>query len=135
MLARGHLVLDLIHVVVVRHVTRSPLAHFLTGGLNLQSIHHCLPSISLVPYPAMYPKFRKVCEKHHCAPMDCGSMGLAIIKHWRYVYQLGGGLLPSDRINPSGSEGSKGSEPAEARKNDKRGRPKWGATTTTSSSS
>ena len=46
------------------HATSSRLATFLTGGLNLQSIHHTLPSVSLVHYRALYPKFVAVCQKH-----------------------------------------------------------------------
>ena len=42
------------------------LVWFITGGLNLQSIHHLLPSVSCVHYPAMYPKFLAICEKHGC---------------------------------------------------------------------
>ena len=59
--------------------------------LHLQSVHHCMPSISLVHYPAIYPLFREVCKKHDCLPMDTGSMVFAIMSHWSYVYQLGRG--------------------------------------------
>lgn len=85
------------------HSTASWLSHFLTGGLNLQSIHHCMPGVSLVHYPAMYPAFRAVCEKHGCAPTVVGSIGRAIAYHWRYVYDLGGGHLASD-IKPAPEE-------------------------------
>lgn len=53
-----------------------------------------MPSISLVHYPAIYPKFRAVCEKHGCLPTDAGPMPNAIASHWRYVYELGKGDPP-----------------------------------------
>lgn len=37
---------------------------FVSGGLNGQALHHCLPSISQAHYRALYPKFQRVCKKH-----------------------------------------------------------------------
>jgi len=36
----------------------------LSGGLNTQAIHQCLPSVSAMHLRALYPKFREVCIKH-----------------------------------------------------------------------
>ena len=69
----------------------SRLTGFLTGGLNLQSIHHLLPSVSCVHYPAMYPKFLAICEKHGCLPDRADGFAHALAKHWSYVYRLGKG--------------------------------------------
>lgn len=44
--------------------TDSYLWYFLSGGLNMQSIHHCMPGISHSHYTALYPGFLKVLEKH-----------------------------------------------------------------------
>ena len=77
----------------------SRLTGFLTGGLNLQSIHHLLPSVSCVHYPAMYPKFLAICEKHGCVPARANGFFDAVAKHWNYVYRLGlgeEGLPPPD---------------------------------------
>ena len=67
------------------------LVWFITGGLNLQSIHHLLPSVSCVHYPAMYPKFLAICEKHGCLPDRADGFAHALAKHWSYVYRLGKG--------------------------------------------
>lgn len=38
--------------------------YLISGGLNMQSIHHVIPGISHSHYTAMYPGFKKVLEKH-----------------------------------------------------------------------
>jgi len=35
-----------------------------SGGLNTQTIHHCLPSVSAMHLRSLYPKFRQVCMRH-----------------------------------------------------------------------
>lgn len=42
----------------------SPFWGHISGGLNTQAIHHCMPSISAMHLREMYPKFRQVCKKH-----------------------------------------------------------------------
>mmetsp|Transcript_10780 Transcript_10780/g.17390 ORF Transcript_10780/g.17390 Transcript_10780/m.17390 type:complete len:501 (+) Transcript_10780:114-1616(+) len=44
--------------------TGSHLWSVLSGGLNNQALHHCLPSVSCCHYTDLYPKFQAVCEKH-----------------------------------------------------------------------
>mmetsp|Transcript_14362 Transcript_14362/g.18819 ORF Transcript_14362/g.18819 Transcript_14362/m.18819 type:complete len:461 (+) Transcript_14362:166-1548(+) len=46
------------------YATGSHLWRVISGGLNTQSLHHCLPSISCCHYTDMYPKFEAVCKKH-----------------------------------------------------------------------
>ena len=58
-----------------------------------------MPSISLVHYPEIYPKFRAVCKKHSCLPTNAGSLFQAIATHWWYIYRLGQGELSSDIIS------------------------------------
>ena len=74
--------------------TSSRLACFLTGGLNTQSLHHTLPSISLVHYHALYPAFHKLCVKYGCVPeappAGTGLLG-ALAANVVYVYRLGRG--------------------------------------------
>mmetsp|Transcript_95688 Transcript_95688/g.169101 ORF Transcript_95688/g.169101 Transcript_95688/m.169101 type:complete len:497 (-) Transcript_95688:213-1703(-) len=38
---------------------------FVSGGLNTQALHHCIPSVSQAHYRALYPKFRQVCKEHN----------------------------------------------------------------------
>ncbi|CAM9299214.1 unnamed protein product [Heterosigma akashiwo] len=45
--------------------TGSHLWSVLSGGLNNQALHHCLPSVSCCHYVDLYPKFQAVCEKHN----------------------------------------------------------------------
>jgi fatty acid desaturase len=40
------------------------IVSFLTGGVNMQSLHHLIPGVSSTLYYDLYPKYRKVCEKH-----------------------------------------------------------------------
>lgn len=37
---------------------------FLSGGLNMQGLHHLLPGIGSYHLIDMWPEFRKVCRKH-----------------------------------------------------------------------
>jgi len=62
---------------------------FLTGNLNVQSIHHTLPSIASAHYREMYPAFLEVCIKHGCEPQSCPTMAHAIYKHLTYIFRLG----------------------------------------------
>ncbi len=42
----------------------SVFTFFISGGLNMQSIHHVLPIVSQAHYVEMYPGFQKVLAKH-----------------------------------------------------------------------
>ena len=39
----------------------------MTGGINIQSMHHCFPSVCSANFVDVYPKFVEVCRKHNCA--------------------------------------------------------------------
>lgn len=36
----------------------------ISGGLNTQALHHCVPSVSAMHLHKLYPTFKKVCKKH-----------------------------------------------------------------------
>ena len=72
--------------------TNSRLTSFFTGALNMQSIHHVLPSISLVHYIHLYPAFYRICERHGCAPHTASSPLSALAQNFAYVYRLGHGV-------------------------------------------
>jgi linoleoyl-CoA desaturase len=38
----------------------------MTGGINIQSMHHCFPSVCSANFVDVYPKFVQVCEDHNC---------------------------------------------------------------------
>jgi fatty acid desaturase len=48
----------------VDYSSDSHLWRFLTGGLNVQTLHHVLPGVSNCHYTALYPKYEAVCRKH-----------------------------------------------------------------------
>jgi len=69
---------------------KNRLTTFMTGGLNLQSLHHVCPNVSCCHYVDLYPKFFAIAEKHNCAPSTAsGGWIHALYKHWLYVYRLG----------------------------------------------
>ena len=59
-----------------------------TGGLNMQSLHHCLPVLSSSRYRAFYPKFREVCLRHGLIIREVPSFWDAVSNYWCYVKQL-----------------------------------------------
>ena len=40
----------------------------ITGGLNAQGLHHCLPYVHHCHYPYMYEEYLKICQKHDISP-------------------------------------------------------------------
>lgn len=77
-------VLTSLDYAVDSHVWR-----FLTGGLNVQSIHHVLPSVSSCHYTALYPEFYRICLKHNCAPARKPTIVAALLSHLAFVFRLG----------------------------------------------
>lgn len=48
-----------------------------TGGLNTQSLHHCMPGVSSCHYDTLYPRFAAICKKHGAAPVVSPSLWTA----------------------------------------------------------
>ena len=67
----------------------SHVVRFLTGGLNVQSIHHVLPCVSSCHYTDLYPKFYHLCQKHGCQPAVKPNILAALASHLSHVYTLG----------------------------------------------
>jgi len=82
--------------------TSSPFVGFMTGHLNVQSLHHTLPSISSAHYRALYPGFHALCVKHGCEPPQGKSIAHVMSKHLGYVWNLGS-EIPAD--DPTESRG------------------------------
>jgi fatty acid desaturase len=59
-----------------------------TGGLNMQSLHHCLPVLSSSRYRAFYPRFREICLRHGLIIREVPSFWDAVRNYWSYVKQL-----------------------------------------------
>lgn len=45
-----------------------------SGGLNIQAIHHLLPTISASHLREMWPRFREVCNKHDVELKECNGI-------------------------------------------------------------
>ena len=67
----------------------SELWRFLTGGLNVQSIHHVMPGVNSCHYTKLYAKFHAICAKHGCAPETEPGIASAGLRHLKHVYDLG----------------------------------------------
>ena len=60
----------------------------ITGGLNVQSLHHCLPAIDSSHYLELYPKFRAICEKHGVKIHEVPTLWEAINKYLSHIQNL-----------------------------------------------
>ena len=67
----------------------SQLWRFLTGGLNVQSIHHVMPGVHTSHYTDLYGKFYAICEKHGCAPAQRRNVIGALHSHLSWIFELG----------------------------------------------
>jgi fatty acid desaturase len=45
-----------------------------SGALNMQALHHILPTVSASHLTEMYPKFKEVCKKHNVEVKECSGM-------------------------------------------------------------
>jgi fatty acid desaturase len=59
-----------------------------TGGLNMQSLHHCLPAVDSSHLMTLYPKFRAICEKHGVKIHQAPSLWAAIVQYWSHIHNL-----------------------------------------------
>jgi len=60
----------------------------MTGGLNVQAIHHCLPMVSCSHYKALYPKFEAVCAKNGIIIHKRRHIGHAMWTGMQHVWSL-----------------------------------------------
>jgi len=59
-----------------------------TGGLNMQSLHHCVPVLSSSRYREFYPKFRALCVKHGLVIHEVPNIWDAVISYWAHIWKL-----------------------------------------------
>jgi len=50
----------------------------MSGGLNTQALHHCIPGVSAMHLRALYPRFREVCRKHKVKLKEAASLAKLI---------------------------------------------------------
>jgi fatty acid desaturase len=61
---------------------------FITGGLNMQGLHHCVPGLSASRYREFYPTYRRVCEKHGLKIIEASSFSKALACYWGHITKL-----------------------------------------------
>lgn len=66
----------------------SHFIHFITGGLNMQGLHHCVPGLSASRYKEFYPIYRKLCEKHNLKIIEASSFSSALASYWGHITKL-----------------------------------------------
>lgn len=54
--------------------TDSTLWSHVSGGLNMQALHHILPAVSAMHLQELYPKFRQICRKHDVQLKEATSL-------------------------------------------------------------
>ena len=66
----------------------SALVTLLTGGLNMQGLHHCVPGLSSSRFQQVYPIYRALCQKHGLVIHEAPSPWEAIRRYWVHMYRL-----------------------------------------------
>lgn len=64
---------------------RSPFHWFLSGGLNLQSVHHCFPTVDHSHLPALRRVVEDVCMKHSVEIHHFSGYAQGILSHARHL--------------------------------------------------
>ncbi|KAM9998133.1 hypothetical protein ACTFIY_007767 [Dictyostelium cf. discoideum] len=67
----------------------SVLSTFFSGGLNLQVIHHCFPTIAQDFYPQIVPILKEVCKEYNVTYHYKPTFAEAIKSHINYLYKMG----------------------------------------------
>ena len=61
----------------------------LTGGLNCQGLHHCVPGLSSSRFVQFYPTYRRLCVKHGLVVHEArGGFFDAVGSYWTYIQKL-----------------------------------------------
>ena len=66
----------------------SALWTFLTGGLNCQGLHHCVPGLSSSRFVQFYPIYRALCQKYGLVIHEAPSFWVAVGRYWTHIYRL-----------------------------------------------
>lgn len=82
---------------------RSRFHWFLSGGLNLQSVHHCFPTVDHSHLPALRRVLEDVCQKHEVEMQHFSGYAEGILSHAKH---LGLGRKTPVRLANGAEEGS-----------------------------
>ena len=61
---------------------------FLTGGLNCQGLHHCLPFLSSSRFLNFYPTYRRICNENSVEIVQSKGFLDSTFQFWKYVHSL-----------------------------------------------
>eukprot|EP00434_Breviolum_minutum_P002758 symbB.v1.2.002426.t1/scaffold129.1/size311234/15 len=64
---------------------RSRFHWFLSGGLNLQSVHHCFPTVDHSHLPALRRVLEDVCQKHEVEMHNFSGYAEGILSHAKHL--------------------------------------------------
>lgn len=67
----------------------SEFMRIMTGGLNCQALHHCLPGVSSSHYHKLYPEFIEICRKHGIEPKVKKNLWTVLIEYMKHIKNLG----------------------------------------------
>lgn len=67
----------------------NPVAAYLSGALNYQTVHHLFPCVSQYHYPTITPMIMKIAEKHGYKFTVFDSFSAALGAHMRHLRNLG----------------------------------------------
>ena len=85
---------------------RSRFHWFLSGGLNLQSVHHCFPTVDHSHLPALRRVLEDVCQKHEVEMHHFSGYAEGILSHAKHLGL--GRKAPSVTLAHGAEEGSVG---------------------------
>mmetsp|Transcript_9677 Transcript_9677/g.17414 ORF Transcript_9677/g.17414 Transcript_9677/m.17414 type:complete len:496 (+) Transcript_9677:109-1596(+) len=77
----------------------SKLWSILSGGLNMQSLHHSMPWVNSCHYTAIYPKFVEVCRQHGAQPPSVPNLASALHAGFNYIVKLNDPMTNSLKAN------------------------------------
>ena len=69
----------------INYACDSRIWAWITGGLNLQSVHHVAPHVHSWHYPLLYPRLRLAWTRLGCVPSEAPSLAAAFGAHVKQV--------------------------------------------------
>jgi len=58
----------------------------LAAGLNMQSLHHAMPSVSCAHFPRIYNEYAEICARHGVVLRQSDNAASAVAEMVEYVF-------------------------------------------------
>jgi fatty acid desaturase len=58
----------------------------LSAGLNVQSLHHAMPSVACSHFPRLYAEYADICGRHGVRLRQSDNAATAVMEMLRYVF-------------------------------------------------